>query len=53
MKILFVSTSSGSRGGGELYLIYLAKKLRQHGMEVALWCATHERMDELATSFSE
>lgn len=53
MKILFVSTSSGSRGGGELYLIYLGRELAKRGHTVGLWCAEHPRMDELAKSFAE
>jgi hypothetical protein len=31
MKILLASSSSGSRGGGELYLIYLGRALAQRG----------------------
>ncbi len=53
MKILFVSTSSGSRGGGELYLIYLGRELAKRGHTVGLWCADHPRMDELAQTFAE
>jgi glycosyltransferase involved in cell wall biosynthesis len=52
MKILLASTSSGSRGGGELYLLYLARALARRGHEVALWCAAHPRMDELAALFA-
>lgn len=51
MKVLLVSTSSGSRGGGELFLVYLAEALRQIGYEPALWCAAHSRMDELVKRF--
>ncbi|TVP61473.1 MAG: glycosyltransferase [Nodularia sp. (in: Bacteria)] len=53
MKILFVSTSSGSRGGGELYLIYLGQELARRGHSVGLWCSQHPRMDELANSFGK
>jgi glycosyltransferase involved in cell wall biosynthesis len=53
MKILFVSSSSGSRGGGELYLIYLGKELAKRGHAVGLWCSDNPRMDELANSFSQ
>ena len=53
MKILFVSSSSGSRGGGELYLIYLGQELAQQGHKVGLWCSQHPRMDELADAFSQ
>jgi glycosyltransferase involved in cell wall biosynthesis len=52
MKILLVSSSSGSRGGGELYLLYLARALVARGHETILWAATHERMDELCASFA-
>jgi glycosyltransferase involved in cell wall biosynthesis len=51
MRILFISSSSGSRGGGELYLIFLAEALMHQGVEVGLWCSSHSRMDELASSF--
>lgn len=52
MKIMFVSSSSGSRGGGELYLLFLAEALVNQGVNVCLWCSSHSRMDELADSFS-
>jgi glycosyltransferase involved in cell wall biosynthesis len=51
MRILFVSSSSGSRGGGELYLIYLGQELANRGYAVGLWCSQHPIMDELASSF--
>lgn len=51
MKILLASTSSGSRGGGELYLLYLGRSLAKRGHEVALWASDHPRMDELAAQF--
>ncbi|MBK1987117.1 glycosyltransferase family 4 protein [Sphaerospermopsis aphanizomenoides BCCUSP55] len=53
MRILFISSSSGSRGGGELYLIYLGKELSKRGYAVGLWCSQHPIMDELAKSFAE
>ncbi|WP_353930097.1 glycosyltransferase family 4 protein [Okeanomitos corallinicola TIOX110] len=53
MRILFVSSSSGSRGGGELYLIYLGQELAKRGYTVGLWCSEHPIMDELANSFAE
>lgn len=53
MRILFVSTSSGSRGGGELYLVFLGEALAKRGHNVGLWCADEARMDELATQFAE
>ena len=52
MKILLASSSSGSRGGGELYLVYLGRALAQRGHEVTLWASSHSRMDELANTFS-
>ena len=52
MKILMASSSSGSRGGGELYLLYLGRALTQRGHTVVLWASDHSRMDELANSFS-
>lgn len=52
MKILLASSSSGSRGGGELYLVYLGRALAQRGHAVTLWASTHARMDELANTFS-
>lgn len=53
MKILLASTSSGSRGGGELYLNYLGRALAARGHEVALWASSHSRMDELCARFAE
>ncbi len=53
MKILLVSTSSGSRGGGELCLLYLGRALRDRGHSVSLWASRHPRMDELATRFRD
>jgi glycosyltransferase involved in cell wall biosynthesis len=51
MRILLVSSSSGSRGGGELYLLNLARALAMHGHTVALWISEHPRMDELKDRF--
>lgn len=53
MKILLASTSSGSRGGGELYLNYLGRALSARGHEVALWASSHPRMDELCALFGK
>lgn len=52
MKILFITASSGSRGGGEIHQLYVAEGLRQLGHEVALWASAHPRMDELCEKFS-
>ena len=51
MRILFISSSSGSRGGGELYLIYLAEALSMQGHEVCLWTSLDPKMDELCVGF--
>jgi glycosyltransferase involved in cell wall biosynthesis len=51
MRILLASSSSGSRGGGEIFLLYLGAALRAAGHEPMLWCSTHERMDELVERF--
>jgi glycosyltransferase involved in cell wall biosynthesis len=51
MRILLVSSSSGSRGGGELFLLSLAEALRALGHEPSLWASNHPRMDELARKF--
>jgi glycosyltransferase involved in cell wall biosynthesis len=52
MKILFASSSSGSRGGGETFLVYLGEALARRGHEVALWTSSHPRMDEIAARFA-
>lgn len=53
MKILLASSSSGSRGGGELYLIYLGRALARRGHQVTLWASSHPRMEELCHTFAE
>jgi glycosyltransferase involved in cell wall biosynthesis len=52
MKILFVSSSSGSLGGGEMFLLFLGMALRDEGHELGLWISSHPRMDKLSSSFS-
>lgn len=52
MKVLLVSSSSGSRGGGELYLLYLGRALAELGHTPILWASTHPRMNELADGFA-
>jgi glycosyltransferase involved in cell wall biosynthesis len=52
MRILLVSSSSGSRGDGELPLLHLGRALAQRGHQMMLWASEHSRMDELANSFS-
>jgi glycosyltransferase involved in cell wall biosynthesis len=48
MRVLLVSSGSGSRGGGEIFLDYLGEALAERGHEVILWMPAHQRMDELA-----
>lgn len=48
MRILLVSSSSGSRGEGEQYLIGLGHGLAQLGHDVETGMSAHARMDELA-----
>jgi len=52
MKILFASSSSGSRGGGETFLVYLGEALTRRGHAVSLWTSSHPRMDEIASRFA-
>jgi len=52
VKILFASSSSGSRGGGETFLVYLGEALAWRGHEVVLWTSSHPRMDEIAARFA-
>ncbi len=52
MRILLVSSSSGSRGGGEIFLLYLGEVLKAAGHSVGLWTSTHARMDDLAQRFA-
>src|SRR5262249_40902820 len=48
-----VSSSSGSRGGGEFYLVGLAQGLAALGMEIHSVLSRHERMDDLAMHVSD
>jgi glycosyltransferase involved in cell wall biosynthesis len=52
MRVLLVSSGSGSRGGGEIFLEYLAKELTDRGHEVTVWIPDAARMDELAEKCS-
>src|SRR2546423_12928002 len=52
MKVLLVSSGSGSRGGGEIFLVYLSKGFAEGGHEVVTWIPAHPRMDELAQKIS-
>jgi glycosyltransferase involved in cell wall biosynthesis len=49
MKILLVSSGSGSRGGGEIFLNYLGGALAARGHSVMTWIPAHPRMNELAS----
>ncbi|SEQ78544.1 Glycosyltransferase involved in cell wall bisynthesis [Loktanella sp. DSM 29012] len=49
MKVALVSSGSGSRGGGELYLRVLAQGLMALGYDVLVLIPDHPRMDEFAT----
>src|SRR5439155_789021 len=53
MRVLLASSSSGSRGGGEIFLKYLGQGLVQRGHEVIFWCADHPRMDELDSALAK
>jgi len=48
LRVALVSSSSGSRGGGELYLVGLAKGLTALGHDVQSVLSDHTRMDDLA-----
>ncbi len=48
LRVLLVSSSSGSHGGGELYLVGLAEGLLDAGHEVHVAMSGHQRMDQLA-----
>ena len=47
LRVALVSSSSGSRGGGELYLAGLARGLTALGHHVQSVLSDHHRMDEL------
>ncbi len=49
MRILLVSSGSGSRGGGEIFLDYLGGALAARGHQVITWMPAHARMNELAS----
>jgi glycosyltransferase involved in cell wall biosynthesis len=51
MRILLASSSSGSQGGGELFLLSLGRALSELGHQVMLWASNHERMTELCDRF--
>lgn len=53
MKILLVSSGSGSRGGGEIFLNYLGGALAARGHTVTTWMPAHARMNELAAQCAQ
>src|SRR5262245_51373351 len=53
MKVLLVSSSSGSTGGGETYLHYLAVGLTQLGHSVNSICSISPTMDKLAENLAK
>ena len=53
MKIRLVSSSSGSRGGGEFYLHSLALGLRELGHDVTTLMSIDSQMDEMAHQFEK
>src|SRR6185437_6538073 len=53
MRILLVSSGSGSRGGGEIFLNYLGGALAARGHSVISWMPAHARMNELASQCAE
>jgi len=52
VKVALISSGSGSRGGGEVYLRFLAAGLAEHGCEVHVMMPASPRMDELAGSLA-
>jgi glycosyltransferase involved in cell wall biosynthesis len=48
MRVLLASSSSGSRGGGELFLVLLGQELNRRGHEVLFWASADPLMNELA-----
>lgn len=52
MRVALVSSGSGSRGGGEIHLKFLADGLTQRGCEVHAVIPNAARMDELADSLT-
>ena len=53
LRVVLASSSSGSRGGGELYLAELAGGLKALGHQVASVMSDHPRMDELESLLSK
>ena len=53
MRVLLVSSNSGSAGGGEIYLHYLAIGLARLGHDVEAICSSSSTMDKLAKKLGE
>ena len=53
MKIRLISSSSGSRGGGEFYLHSLAMGLQELGHDVTTLMSIDSQMDEMAWQFEK
>jgi glycosyltransferase involved in cell wall biosynthesis len=52
VRVLLFSSSSGSRGGGELYLLNLSQGLLSAGHDVLPVLSSNPQMDELSLKFS-
>lgn len=53
MRILFVTASSGSHGGGELFFVSLANQISSKGHDVGFWASSHQQMDPLLELLDE
>ncbi len=53
MNILLISSNSSSKGGGERYLVYLAKSLKSLGNNVEVLLSTNNYMDPWVKDFKE
>ncbi len=51
MKVLLISSSSGSHGGGEFYLVHLAQGLVRLGCDVTVLMSSSSLMDGLEEKF--
>ena len=52
-KVLLISSNSSSRGGGEKYLIYLARGLRKKGLDVEILISNSSYMDTWHAEFKK
>ena len=53
LRVLLVSASSGSQGGGELYFVGLSEQLQADGHQVEVLLSDHLRTTELANRLSQ